>query len=112
MGNDTQILKGILEGCLLQIIERGEMYGYAAVETLNRLGFEVNEATVYLILSRLQTKGFLNVTKRPSPYGPVRKYYSLTKQGEEFLRGFRQTWVKLRKNTDIILEGDSNDQTK
>jgi PadR family transcriptional regulator PadR len=112
VNNDTQIMKGILEGCLLKIIEREEMYGYAAVEKLNQLGFSVNEATVYPILSRLQTRGLLHVNNRPSPFGPRRKYYSLTQEGLEYLNGFRQTWDKIRAIADTILEVDSNDQAK
>ncbi|MCL5072542.1 MAG: PadR family transcriptional regulator [Actinobacteria bacterium] len=54
MENDTQIVKGILEGCILKITKNEEIYGYKAVEKLNTLGFEVNEATVYPILTRLQ----------------------------------------------------------
>ncbi len=77
MNNDTQIVKGILEGCILKIIEQEEMYGYKTVERLNNIGFEINEATVYQILTRLQNKGLLDIDKRPSPFGPTRKYYSL-----------------------------------
>ena len=112
MNNDTQIMKGILEGCLLRILETGELYGYAAVETLNGLGFDVNEATVYPILSRLQNRGFLKVDKRPSPYGPVRKYYSLTEEGAENLHAFRQTWEKISGIVNVILEGDINDKKR
>jgi PadR family transcriptional regulator PadR len=110
MSNDTQIIKGLLEGCLLRIIQNGEMYGYDAVEKLNRLGFEVNEATVYPILSRLQIRELLRVSNRPSPYGPTRKYYALTAEGAEYLNGFRQTWAKIRDIVNTIMEGDSNDQ--
>lgn len=110
MNNETQIMKGILEGCLLQIIKAGELYGYAAVETLNNLGFDVNEATVYPILSRLQNRGFLGVTKHPSPFGPTRKYYALTGEGTKYLSGFRETWMRIREIVDTVLEGKSNDQ--
>lgn len=109
MINDTQIVKGILEGCLLKIVEHESIYGYGAVEKLNALGFEVNEATVYPILSRLQSKGLLSVDMRASPLGPSRKYYSLTKQGRTYLRDFEQTWHKINAIVNAIVEGDSYD---
>ena len=35
----SQMLKGTLEGCILQIISRRETYGYEIAETLMRYGF-------------------------------------------------------------------------
>lgn len=55
MENLTEMLKGVLEGCVLEIISRRETYGYEIVKTLNTLGFEdVVEGTVYTILIRLE----------------------------------------------------------
>jgi len=110
MGDETQIVKGILEGCLLKIIGEQEIYGYKAVEILNAAGFAVNEATVYPILSRLQNRGFLRIEKRPSPYGPDRKYYFLTLQGEESLKAFEKSWSKINYIVSNIMEGERNDQ--
>jgi PadR family transcriptional regulator, regulatory protein PadR len=112
VNNDTQIVKGILEGCLLKIIADEEIYGYGAVEQLNRLGFEVNEATVYPILLRLQSKGFLNTDKRPSPIGPARKYYSLTAQGKAYLAEFKKTWASINKTVNHIMEDEENDKAR
>lgn len=112
MDNDTQIMKGILEGCILKILENEEIYGYKAVEKLNILGFEVNEATVYPILTRLQNKGYLKVDKRSSPYGPMRKYYSLTGSGKDSLAEFENTWKKIENIVTKILESVKNDKKK
>jgi len=106
MNNETQMVKGILEGCLLKIIDKQEIYGYKAVERLSSAGFAVNEATVYPILARLQNKGFLRIEKRPSPYGPDRKYYFLTPEGENNLKAFEESWFKINTIVHHILEGD------
>ena len=112
MYSDTQIVKGILEGCLLKIIADRETYGYGAVEQLNRLGFEASEATVYPILLRLQSKGYLAIEKRPSPFGPARKYYSLTAHGKAYLEEFRKTWASVSKTVNCIMEGDEHDKER
>ena len=39
----SQILKGILEGCILAIIRRRSVYGYELAETLKRYGLVVSE---------------------------------------------------------------------
>ena len=106
----TQLFKGILEGCILGIIEDENLYGYRAVEKLNALRFNVNEATVYPTLVCLQNKGCLNATKCPSPYGPMRKYYSLTAGGMKNLREFRQHWAKIETLVNQVLEGEKNDK--
>jgi PadR family transcriptional regulator PadR len=104
MANDTQIVKGILEGCILKIISKEELYGYKTVEILNEIGFDVNEATVYPILTRLENKGDLKVEKRPSPLGPMRKYYFLTEEGRQSLDEFQDTWRRIMKMVNQVME--------
>ena len=109
MFSDTQLLKGILEGCVLGILSKEETYGYKIVEVLVRSGFDVNEATVYLILLRLQKQGYLQIERRPSQLGPDRKYYSLTLIGQKYLRSFKTTWQMIKVNVDKVLEVEQND---
>lgn len=91
--NITEMLKGALEGCVLEIINRDETYGYDITQRLRKLGFtEVVEGTVYTILVRLEKNGFVSIKKRPSDMGPPRKFYSLTKAGREELRHFWAKW--------------------
>jgi DNA-binding PadR family transcriptional regulator len=87
------MLKGVLEGCVLQIIDRGETYGYEITRRLNALGFtEVVEGTVYTILVRLEKNGLVQITKRPSELGPPRKFYSLNDEGRRRLTLFWEKW--------------------
>lgn len=104
LGIETQILKGLLESCLLKVIEQEPTYGYKAVEQLNLLGFDVNEATVYPILVRLTTKGFLKVEVQASPLGPQRKYYSITSQGKESLEEFNLTWKRIQSIVNQVMK--------
>ncbi len=110
MEHDTQMVKGILEGCILKIIAvHAEMYGYKVVEKLNEIEFGVNETTVYPILTRLQNKSLLAIEKRPSPLGPERKYYSLTAAGRTYLTEFQETWNQLQRVVNGIMEVTEND---
>lgn len=109
MNNDTQMMKGILEGCILKVMKGREMYGYKAVEVLSSLGFDINEATVYPILLRLQAKGLLASEKRPSPVGPDRKYYTLTEKGSEVLKEFFDSWAELNGLVNKVMEGSFDD---
>ena len=104
MNDDTQLLKGILEGCILELLAKEPAYGYRIVEVLTDIGIETNEATVYPILIRLQRQGALSTEKRPSPYGPDRKYYSLTNEGVAMLEKFRGSWAKIRLFVEQVTE--------
>lgn len=93
MNNITEMLKGVLEGSILEIISRDTTYGYDITQQLRKLGFEdVVEGTVYTILIRLERSGLVDTEKKPSEVGPPRKFYKLTKVGQEELKTFWAKW--------------------
>lgn len=106
MSRSTQMLKGILEGCILKIISKNETYGYEICEKLIEFGFkEVTEGSVYPILIRLEKKRLIHSLMKPSPLGPMRKYYYLTNEGKDELSEFITTWYNIKKNVENVLEG-------
>lgn len=87
------MLKGSLEGCVLEIISRDKTYGYEIAQQLRKLGFtEVVEGTVYTILVRLERNNLVSCEKKPSDMGPPRKFYTLTETGRDELRYFWEKW--------------------
>ncbi|WP_046173460.1 PadR family transcriptional regulator [Domibacillus indicus] len=94
MENITEMLKGVLEGCVLEIISRGETYGYEITQQLRELGFtDVVEGTVYTITMRLEKNNLVIIEKKPSAVGPPRKFYTLNAEGQEKLEIFWEKWV-------------------
>lgn len=88
------MLKGVLEGCVLEIISRNETYGYEITRQLNELGFtDVVEGTVYAILIRLEKRGLVETSKKPSELGPPRKFFSLNDEGRIELQRFWEKWA-------------------
>lgn len=93
MENLTEMLKGVLEGCVLEIISREETYGYEITRRLNALGFtDVVEGTVYTILLRLESNNLVDIEKKPSAMGPPRKFYALNGAGRKELGHFWTKW--------------------
>lgn len=93
MKHITEMLKGSLEGCVLEIISRQQTYGYEITKKLNTLGFtDVVEGTVYTILVRLEKKGLVDVEKKPSDMGPPRKFFTLNDTGKKELLLFWEKW--------------------
>ncbi|MEU0793461.1 PadR family transcriptional regulator [Amycolatopsis sp. NPDC005961] len=106
MDDLTEMLKGTLEGCVLEIIGGEETYGYAITRRLNDLGFgDVVEGTVYTILLRLEKNNLVQVTKRPSEKGPPRKFYRLNEAGREELGRFWAKWDYVSSRIDKLKEG-------
>ena len=106
MDDLTEMLKGTLEGCVLQIIGGEETYGYAITRRLNELGFgDIVEGTVYTILLRLERNGLVEVEKRRSEVGPPRKFYALKDAGREELAKFWAKWHDVSSRIDKLKEG-------
>ncbi|MBI4857825.1 MAG: PadR family transcriptional regulator [Acetobacterium woodii] len=92
--NLTEMFKGLLEGCVLEIISGGETYGYQITRRLNALGFaDVVDGTVYTILVRLEKKNLVDIEKKPSDIGPPRKFYVLNDAGRQELQKFWDKWA-------------------
>lgn len=103
----SQLMKGILEGCILKIIENSETYGYEIVTQLQENGFtDVREGTLYPLLLRLEKKTLITATYKPSPLGPSRKYYTLTMEGKEYLQSFLQNWKEITESVHKIFKED------
>ncbi|MFV8064801.1 PadR family transcriptional regulator [Streptococcus pluranimalium] len=93
---ETQLLKGVLEGCVLEMIAQEEIYGYELVQKLRQSGFEnMVGGTIYPLLQKLEKKGYIRGQIKLSPDGPDRKYFTITRDGEIYLTEFWQEWSSL-----------------
>ncbi|MDO4167191.1 MAG: PadR family transcriptional regulator [Eubacteriales bacterium] len=105
--SDTQLMKGILEGCVLGVIAKGETYGYEILAQLETAGFEeLREGTLYPVLTRLDKKGYIHCRKAKSPLGPIRKYYTITLPGKQYLEDFKKNYRQVTDSAERILFGD------
>lgn len=93
---ETQLLKGVLDGCVLQIISQKEIYGYELVQELKDNGFStIVGGTVYPLLQKLEKNGCIDGIMKPSTDGPDRKYFYLTDLGRDYLHDFWEQWSDL-----------------
>jgi PadR family transcriptional regulator, regulatory protein PadR len=102
----TQLRRGLLEFCLLNLLRGGESYGYEIVQRLKAIEeLAAGESTVYPILARLKEEGYLKVRIVPSPGGPPRRYFSLTRLGESYVREMNDYWDALTAAIDRTRQG-------
>ncbi|MGL4741997.1 MAG: PadR family transcriptional regulator [Sarcina sp.] len=103
MAKATQLLKGIMEGVILKVISFEETYGYEVYQKLQEYGFEeFAEGSLYPLLLRLEKNKLIKSEKKQSPFGPDRKYYSLTKAGESELEEFKNAWELINNNIEKL----------
>ncbi|KAA3650532.1 MAG: PadR family transcriptional regulator [Bacteroidetes bacterium] len=91
----AQMRKGVLEFCILSILSSKEAYPSEIIDKLKEGKLIVVEGTLYPLLTRLKNAGLLKYRWEESKSGPPRKYYELTKVGEEFLKELASTWNDL-----------------
>jgi DNA-binding PadR family transcriptional regulator len=109
LDNLTELLKGVLEGLVLEIISAKETYGYEITKRLNELGFyDIVEGTVYTVLIRLEKNDLVNIEKKSSNLGPQRKFYTLNAKGKEELLKFWQRWDFVSSKLKKIKEESEN----
>ena len=102
------MLKGVLEGCVLEIISRERIYGYEITRRLNALGFsDVVDGTVYTILLRLEKNKLVDIEKKSSEMGPPRKFFTLNNAGREGLRRFWEKWEFVASKINELKEKHS-----
>lgn len=102
-GFGSQIKRGVIEFCVLALLDRREHYGFELVQELSRVdGLLTSEGTIYPLLSRLRRSGLVSTDWRESTSGPPRKYYHLTNAGEHALREYRRQWWLIRDAVNTI----------
>ena len=104
---ETEMLKGTLEGIVLALLSGQSAYGYEITAWLRERGFsDIAEGTVYALLIRVEQRGLVDVEKVPSEKGPPRKVYSLNAAGQAYLEDFWKTWSFLSEQLEQLREGD------
>jgi PadR family transcriptional regulator PadR len=92
----SQLRRGVLELCILEVLRGDASYGYEIVTRLEALGpLAAGENTVYPLLRRLKTDGLLETFSRESPAGPPRQYYRLTAEGRRRLGLLEREWHEM-----------------
>jgi PadR family transcriptional regulator PadR len=103
-GRSSQLLRGVLDICLLALIAERPCYGYEMVRRLEERGLElVSEGSIYPLLSRLQRAGYVESYLSPSAEGPQRKYYRATAWGRRTLRSWVTEWDAFTRGVDGVV---------
>jgi PadR family transcriptional regulator PadR len=100
----SQMRKGILEYCILLILNRQKAYANDIIQLLQKAKLIVVEGTLYPLLMRLKNMDLLTYQWIESNQGPPRKYYELTSNGEQFLMELEQAWSEVAETINHLKE--------
>ena len=100
----SQMRKGILEYCILLILNRRRAYANDIIQLLQEARLIVVEGTLYPLLTRLKNMDLLTYQWIESNQGPPRKYYELTSNGERFLVELEQGWGEIADTINHLKE--------
>ena len=105
---DVQLKRGILDVCVLAVLQKGASYGYKIIKDISII-VEISESTLYPILKRLESSGLLSVYTSEHN-GRLRKYYQITGEGKGRIDEFLKEWKDLLEIYNFINGGYENDK--
>lgn len=97
---DIQRKKGLLDICVLAVLRREPSYGYKIIGDVSAC-IEMSESTLYPILRRLESNGFVT-TYTQEHSGRVRKYYRITEAGQQRIDAFLDEWTEVKRIYSFI----------
>lgn len=105
---NAQFKKGVLELCVLVLLKNNDRYGYELIQKISEK-FAISEGSIYPVLRRLTTEGYFTTYMKESNEGPSRKYYQLTKEGEQRLASLTEEWIVFSNAVnELIKEGEDS----
>lgn len=101
---NPQFKKGVLNLCVLALVEQGDRYGYELVQAISAK-VSISEGAVYPLLRRLTSDGYFTTYLKESAEGPPRKYYTITDQGQMHLEALRNEWELFTTGVNELIKG-------
>jgi PadR family transcriptional regulator, regulatory protein PadR len=100
----SELLRGVLDLCLLAVMDAEPAYGYEMTKRLRARGLEfVGEGSIYPLLGRLEREGLVETYRAASNGGPPRKYYRPSGSGRLALALGISEWRAARDAVDAVL---------
>jgi len=100
----SQLLRGVLDLCLLAIVAEEPAYGYEMTKRLRERGLSfVGEGSIYPLLGRLERDGLVETYRAASDGGPPRKYYRTSSTGLRALTDGVAEWRAASAAVDAVL---------
>ena len=105
---ESQLLKGIAPVIVLEILSRGQMYGYELSEAIEQRSGDIltlGKGTLYPLLYNLEAKNLVKGKWEKADSGRERRYYSITSRGKEQLAKQKAQLKELTAGLNLVFGG-------
>lgn len=106
---NVQFKKGVLELCVLVLLDKQDRYGYELVQKISDQ-IQISEGSVYPLLRRLTKEGYFTTYLKESSEGPSRKYYALTEEGRNYLQDLLDDWERFTSGVNQLIKEGVRDE--
>jgi len=104
----TDLLQGTLDLLILKALNREErMHGYGIsvyIRQWSQEVLQVEQGSLYPCLYRLEERGWIDASWGVSENNRKAKYYELTEAGKRQLEEELESWMRLSKAINLVLE--------
>ena len=105
---ESQLLKGIAPAVVLEILSRGQMYGYELSESIEQRSGNIltlGKGTLYPLLYNLEARRLIKGKWETADSGRKRRYYSITSKGKGQLAKQKAELKELTNGLKLIFGG-------
>ena len=105
---ESQLLKGIAPVVVLEILSRGQMYGYELSQAIEQRSDEIltlGKGTLYPLLYNLEAKRLIKGKWEEAESGRRRRYYSITSKGMTQLARQKEELRELTTGLNLVFGG-------
>ena len=102
---ERELLKGVAPVVVLEILSRGQMYGYELSQAIEKRSGNVltlGRGTLYPLLYNLEAKGLVTAEWSDTEGKRRRRYYSITSKGTEKLASQKEQWLQLQQGVNLV----------
>lgn len=110
IGISSDLIRGNIDTIILRVLLQQDNYGYEIIKTISKNSegkYELKEPSLYTSLKRLEAQGYIESYWGDESQGGRRKYYRVTKAGEDAYRGSLAAWKSARELIDTLIEGST-----
>ena len=105
---ESQLLKGVAPAVVLEILSRGQMYGYELSEAIEKRSSNIltlGKGTLYPLLYNLEAKRLIKGRWQQADSGRERRYYSITSKGKGQLAKQKAQLKELTTGLNLVFGG-------
>lgn len=102
----SDVMRGFNDLLILSILKKGDSYGYEISKNISNISeskYSLKETTLYSAFSRLEKNGYIVGYESDKTFGRKRTYYTLTKNGIEYLDFKIKEWKEIEEVMELFI---------